>query len=229
MKELSQKEKFIREIERRIISGELKCGDMLPPERELVAELNMSRTVIHTGLAELSSLGFIRTRPRKGYVVTDYQTEGTIAVLESIMHFNGGNLAPDLFDGMLDCRQLVEIKTASLAAENHNEQDMQRLNSILQSEYETESIAQRADLDFSFHHAIAIASGNPIYPLILKSFEPLQKQFIETFYSIIEKPAEIYTNHQKLIKAIENGDSQKSTAVMQKILDHGKKMLIRRK
>lgn len=225
MSKPSQKEKFIREIERRIISGSLKCGEMLPPERELAEELEMSRTVIHTGLAELSSMGFVRIRPRKGYVVTDYLSEGTIAVLESIMHYNGGNLAPGLLDGMLECRKLVEIETAALAARNRQDGDLQVLRGILQAETAAESNTERAVLDFSFHHTIAVASGNPFYPLILKSFEPLQKQLIETFYSLINKPVEIYENHNKLISAIETHNAEASTSIMKTMLENGEEVL----
>ena len=224
MKKPSQKERFIREIERRIISGELKRGDMLPPERELVSELNMSRTVVHTGLAQLSALGFITTRPRKGYVVTDYRTEGSMAVFESIMHYNGGQIAPDLLDGLMQSRRLIEIETAMLAAVNRTAGDISRLESIVREEDEA-GAALRPELDFSFHHRVAVASGNPIYPLILKSFEPIQKRLIETFYMEIPDPAEIVRNHKKLINAIKSGDTEKSAAIMTEILEHGEIVL----
>ncbi len=225
MKEPSQKEKFMREIERRIISGELQCGELLPPERELVKELGMSRTVIHAGLGQLASMGFIRTRPRKGYVVTDYLTEGTIAVLESIMHYNGGRLAAGLLEGLIDCRRLVEMETAALAAKMRKESDISILKNILETEKSTVSDPDRTANDFALHHRVAVASGNPFYPLILKSFEPLQMQFIETFYSVIKNPSEIYTQHEKLINAIIDGNAEESSAVMEMLLDNGEKII----
>ena len=225
MEKISRKEEFIREIERRIISGELKPGDMLPTERELVSELGMSRTVIHTGLAELASMGFIRIRPRKGYVITDYRTEGTIAVLESIMHYNGGSLEPGLLSGLIDCRMLVELETAALAAEQRSETDISNLRRILKAERASAANEEKAANDFDFHHHVAVASGNPFYPLILKSFQQIQLQLINSFYSVITQPEEVYKQHEKLIDAIEAGKPEESRAVMREMLLHGEKII----
>lgn len=225
MSKPSQKEKFIREIERRIISGELVCGDRLPTERELVEELNMSRTVVHSGLGELAALGFIKTKPRKGYLVTDYRTEGTLSVLESIMHYNGGNLAPDLLNGLMQSRRLIELETASLAAEKRTGNDLKVLEDILRAERESTAREERFELDFSFHHTVAVASKNPLYPLILKSFEPLQKQLIESFYSIIADPLSVTVRHERLFDAIKESDARMSSEIMAEILEHGEKIL----
>lgn len=225
MSKPSQKEKFIREIERRIISGELQCGDMLPPERELVTELGMSRTVIHTGLAELASMGFIRIRPRKGYVVIDYRTEGTIAVLESIMHYNGGSLDPSLLAALVDCRMLVELETAALAATRHSADDISNLLKILEAEKSSEADSERAENDFAFHHCIAVASGNPFYPLILKSFQPLQLELIQSFYAALSQPSDVFSQHERLIKAIKSGDAAASRNIMKEILLHGEDVI----
>ncbi len=225
MSKVSRKEKFIREIERRIISGELVCGGRLPAERELVEELNISRTVVHAGLGELAALGFITTKPRKGYIVTDYRTEGTLSVLESIMHYNGGNLAPDLLDALIQSRRLIEVETASLAAKKRTEDDIEFLERILREECESTVREERCELDFSFHHTVAVASKNPLYPLILKSFEPLQKTLIETFYSTIPDPRSVAVRHEKLIDAIKAGDARMSSEIMSEILEHGEKIL----
>lgn len=50
----SIKELFLSQMEEMILSGELKPGDKLPPERELADTMGISKTVVHEGIRELS-------------------------------------------------------------------------------------------------------------------------------------------------------------------------------
>jgi len=53
-------------IGRRILQGELKPGDTLPRELDLLAELQVSRTTLREAFAILASNGFIEARQRIG-------------------------------------------------------------------------------------------------------------------------------------------------------------------
>ena len=55
----SLKEVFVQEVENMILSGELKIGDKLPPESELVESTGVSLSVVTAGIAELESCGFV--------------------------------------------------------------------------------------------------------------------------------------------------------------------------
>ena len=88
----SLKEKFIKYFENLILSGELKIGDKLPPERELAKKLNISRPIIHEGLIELQKRDLIKIIPRKGTFVNNYLKEGSIAFLESLLRYNNFKL-----------------------------------------------------------------------------------------------------------------------------------------
>ena len=55
----SIKELFLSQMEEMILSGELKPGDKLPPERELADTMGISKTVVHEGIRELSRRGFL--------------------------------------------------------------------------------------------------------------------------------------------------------------------------
>ena len=77
LKAESLKELFVKEIEAKIISGQLRPGDRLPPERELASLMEISRSIVNSGILELESKGFVKVIPRKGTVIVDYKTEGT--------------------------------------------------------------------------------------------------------------------------------------------------------
>src|SRR5919108_3290104 len=55
-------EQVVRELERRILSGELRSGERLPTEGELGVELGVSRTVIRDAVRTLTTRRLVRVR-----------------------------------------------------------------------------------------------------------------------------------------------------------------------
>ena len=55
---LGLKEVFVQRLQGMILSGELLVGSKLPPERTLAEQMQISRTVVNSGLAELAEQGF---------------------------------------------------------------------------------------------------------------------------------------------------------------------------
>lgn len=49
---------FMEIMKNRILSGELKPGDRLPPERELAEQLGFSRGSVNQGMLDLARMGF---------------------------------------------------------------------------------------------------------------------------------------------------------------------------
>lgn len=66
--ETNRKAYFIEIMKRRILSGELKPGDRIPPERELAAELGISRGSVNQGMLDLARMGFPADRATQGCV-----------------------------------------------------------------------------------------------------------------------------------------------------------------
>ena len=68
----SLKDLFVKELENKILSGELKVGDKLPSERELASSMQVSRAVVNAGIAELEQKGFLIIKPRIGTFVENF-------------------------------------------------------------------------------------------------------------------------------------------------------------
>lgn len=62
---------FMEIMKNRILSGELKPGDRLPPERELAEQLGFSRGSVNQGMLDLARMGFLRIVPRRGAFVAN--------------------------------------------------------------------------------------------------------------------------------------------------------------
>lgn len=83
------RELFIQQVIDMIFSGELKPGDKLPTERALSEQMNISRTMVHTGIEDLSRMGFLKIEPRKGVYVADYSKTGNFETIGAIVRFSG--------------------------------------------------------------------------------------------------------------------------------------------
>ena len=131
----SIKELFIQKIEGMILSGALKPGERLPTERELADEMNISKTIVHEGIRELSRLGFLDVVSRKGVTVADYAQNGNLDTLMAIMKYNGGYLNPQTAKSLLDVRAFLECPALEALAAHHTQEDIAKLEQLLAETY----------------------------------------------------------------------------------------------
>ena len=226
MNKNSKKQEFICKIEHMILSGRLKAGDKLPTERELTEQFSTSRTVVNAALAELALKGFIQVVPRKYTMVADYKRLGTIATLESIMNFNDEKMDYELLDNVLDARALIEIESVRLASLNADKNDICALKRICQNQQQTTDIDELKELDFKFHHCIAVAGKNAVYPLIYKSFKPMAQRCLDLFYTNLKNLDTIRNYHKDILAAIENHNASLAQSIMSEMLEQGKSAIL---
>lgn len=205
----SLKEEFIERFEGLILSGEFEIGRRLPPERELARRLGVSRPVIHEGLLELASRGLVTIVPRKGTFINDYRSEGSLELLVSLVNYHGGVIDRRLLKSILAMRILFETETASCAAEKRSDDDLKALRDIADREAACRRDDQEAvsQVDYEFHHRIALASGNLIYPLLMNSFKVLYLDILRQFYTDQGVIEPIFRMHSDILGRIEARDT----------------------
>ena len=74
-----------RALRAAIVSGELRAGDKLPPERELSARFGVSRLTLRAALATLSAAGLVTVRHGSGYTVRDLRESGGADLLPGLV------------------------------------------------------------------------------------------------------------------------------------------------
>ncbi len=227
LKSKSLTETFIEYVERLIISGDLKVGEKLPPERELAKRTGVSRPVVHESLVKLESKGLVQIKPRHGVYVKDYRTSGSLELLVSLMNYEGNEVEPHILMSLLDLRKLFECEIASLAATHATLDDLSRLEEIIQQESEVleGSPQEIALIDYRFHHTLALASGNVIYPFIMNSFRPLYKMILIRFYANSKHVKELFSFHRRIVDAILAQDSEQALSYMMELLERSRSYL----
>src|SRR3984893_12821789 len=72
-----------------VVSGQLKGGDRLPPEKALASELGLSRSSLREAVRALSVAGLLRVRQGAGTFVTEIPTAGHLDFLEELTKDRG--------------------------------------------------------------------------------------------------------------------------------------------
>jgi GntR family transcriptional regulator, transcriptional repressor for pyruvate dehydrogenase complex len=227
LKTESLKEVFISRFEGLILSGRLSIGQKLPSERELALQLGVSRPVVHEGLVDLASKGLVSMKPRVGAVVNDFRREGSITLLNSLLNYHQGRISPEILQGMIDMRRLIEMETARLAALNRTQEHLTELVKLAEEESHIKpgDIDVLTETDFRFHHLIAMASSNVIYPLFLNSLKEVYTNLSGAFFGDGSVAPVVFGLHARMLKAIEKKDAKASVIIMKQILDHGEERL----
>jgi len=219
---------FVERLEGLILSGALPIGERLPPERALAERLGVSRPVVHEGLVELAARGLVTMRPRVGTVVNDYRRQGSLTLLGSLVNHAHGDFAPPLLEGMLGLRRLVQSDAARLAALNRSAADLAELDAIVAREAKVDhgDVDAVVGLDLAFHHLVALASGNPAYPMLVRSFEPAERNLASQFFAEPTVAVDVFTRHRRIVTAITARNAPEAVALMEELLDRGRETLM---
>ncbi|MHB8107062.1 MAG: FadR/GntR family transcriptional regulator [Candidatus Cryosericum sp.] len=222
------KREFIGRFEGLILSGQLAIGQRLPPEREIASQLSVSRPVVHEGLLELAARGLVTIRPRHGAIVNDYRTQGSVTMLASLLACQQGELDSSLVAGLIDMRLLFETETTRRAALNRTDDQLDQLKILIAREKTVpeDDIAEVTGLDFQVHHMIALASGNPVYAMLVKSFEPAYTNLSSQFFAVPGMAKGVFEGHERLVRLIEQRDAEGAVSVMRSLLQQGAEVLL---
>ena len=180
---LSVRETFVREIENRILSGELKPGDRLPTSREMCAQMGVSLTIVNAGVAELQNKGFVEVKPRHGVYVTDYRISGNPAMLSAILEYNGGRLNAHDVRSFCETRLAMDPLVSELAVERATEKDLEEWGELLKQLRQEQDRKTFCVLITEFIYRLYRMSDNFLLGMLYHcTMEPQQRmyqQFIE--------------------------------------------------
>ena len=203
---------FVQQVENMILSGAIGVGERLPPARELSAQMGVSRPVISAGLVELEKLGFVEIRPRQGAFVSDYRRKGTVETLVAIMRYNGGAMRDSEVTSLLQVRWALERLCVELIVQSSPRERLEELAPLVKSIADAPSPERCAHAVFTFHHELAVLSGNMLLPLLYHSFRP-ESIYLWTISCRRTGKEALYDVKQRLYQALLYGDLEQALMI----------------
>jgi GntR family transcriptional repressor for pyruvate dehydrogenase complex len=158
----SEKQSLGQQVVSRVLelvrTGNLRPGDRLPPERELIEIFRISRPSLREALRALSILGVVEARHGGGAYVTDLEARTLLAPLDFFLSLSRSNL-----DDAFESRRIIEVEIARKAAINANAGDLADLRAMIDAHatVATDPIGFRI-LDSRFHEKLSAIAGNAV-------------------------------------------------------------------
>jgi DNA-binding FadR family transcriptional regulator len=172
----------------------------LPAERSLAEKLGVSRTVVREATKRLEQQGLLEIQHGNGIKVVDK--------LHRPLNDSLSLLLPDVVERLQqlnETRLAIEPDAAAFAAQRASKEQLQTLRRVQGQLEKAPDNAAAIEADIAAHHAIADASGNLIYRLILDSLAELSiASRLRTIGRIGKQTA--VEHHARILDAIERRD-----------------------
>jgi GntR family transcriptional repressor for pyruvate dehydrogenase complex len=198
-------------LQRRIFSSHYRVGAALPPQRELSAQLGISRASLREAISMLEALGLLRSRAGKGVFVTagtrplpDDLPQGLRAMSPAVIY---------------QLRYVIEPANASLATQRRA--DPTPLAGSLRALYAALSagdLLSAAQYDLRFHLGLAELSGNPALLTIVEQFKAQLAFSLRQPFAERKNLWQTVDEHQAIVDAIAAADSASAHRAMQRHL-----------
>jgi GntR family transcriptional regulator, transcriptional repressor for pyruvate dehydrogenase complex len=176
-------------------SGQMKPGDKLPTEMELMEILNVSRPVLREALSSLESLGVITRKTREGTFFNNKISSHPFSIMLSLAHDN--------LQAMVEARMALELGLITIAAEKISDEDLKRLKQTIEI-IENSKDQNYGEADIEFHRIIALSANNQIV-------EGMVDSLIVTLVKInseikVREQERTIEHHMAIYKALEKRD-----------------------
>ena len=218
-------EEVVQALGEEIRQGQLKPGNKLPTESEIMASMGVSRTVVREALSRLQASGLVETRHGIGTFVLARAAEAPSPF----------RIGPDALGtamdvmAMLEFRVSLEAEAAGLAASRRTDVQLAAMRQALDELKRSAGAGNDAvESDFAFHLEIARATGNRYFTDImghlgtmviprsrLQVSTPEREQYLER----------VSIEHENIYDAIERRDPDGAKAAMRMHLTNSRERL----
>src|SRR5919197_4128999 len=146
------------QIRQAIVTGKLREGERLPPERELAEQFGVSRVTVRDALRALEAMGLIDVRvgARGGAFVTVPSGDVVGQTMSDMMMMQA--ISPE---DIVEARLMVELGTITIACARASDEDIARLRAVCQRGREAlEAKTYTRELSWDFHALLAEVTHN---------------------------------------------------------------------
>jgi DNA-binding FadR family transcriptional regulator len=145
---------------RRIVTGELAEGQLLPTETAMIEQYSVSRTAVREAVQTLAHKGFVAIRQGSGSTVAP-RTRWNVLDSDYLSITGADHVLPE---NITQAREILEPATARLAAQHATPEQTARLQQLTDDFATARPDDHQAlsALDEAFHRELSEAAANPV-------------------------------------------------------------------
>lgn len=200
-------EQVAQQISEWIDANGLRAGDRLPPERELATQLGVSRATVSQALVALEVVGVVIVRHGDGAILSE--AAGPSRVVDAIR--DHAKRIPEI----IDARDALETKLASLAAQRRTEEDLESIDEALRVMEADIEVGGRGDEgDELFHGAVTTAAHSELLARMMAEIGELIAETRIESLGQPGRPRDSLAAHRRVAEAIRAGDATEAARAM---------------
>ena len=211
IKRNSAPELVMQEILSSIVSGELKPGDRLPPERELTKMFGVGRSTVREATSALALMGCLEMLPGRGtFLKKDFQPASPFSMKVSDIQ-----AAANICD-LIEIREILECNAVKLAARRADANHIRRIKENLAKMKEAvQDIQEFSEYDFDFHISIARATGNEVvHEMMTWIVQKVHKEYEKFRPKALFQLDEAIVTAEKIVASVIKGEEEEAARFM---------------
>ena len=198
-----------------IVTGELKPGEVLPPEGTLSQQFGVSRTVIRESVKRVEEKGLLTVAQGRGTSVNPSSSWNVLdpVVLSALVDHDD---SLGVLDELSVVRASLEGSMAAAAAERLTPERAAELRAAYaETERHADNLDAYNDADAAFHYTIMEQSGNRLASNITRIlFARARESNRFTGVPQAGVPPETLHEHKAIMEAVISGDPAEASAAM---------------
>lgn len=203
---------MVAQLRTKILEGQFGDGD-LPAEGELSTSFGVSRTVAREAMRTLRTMGLVEVAQGKRPRVRPVDPEMAVDCLTLLLRRGSVSLID-----LIEVRLPLEGQIAELAAQRASDGDLKALEEAIKLQSKATSLKAQVEADMMFHQALAVATGNEIFRLLLAALASLLEESRRQSISRVGS-ARAIEGHEAILAAVKKRDPAAARQAMAKHLD----------
>jgi GntR family transcriptional repressor for pyruvate dehydrogenase complex len=192
-------------IRSQIVLEQLVAGERLPPERVLVQELGVSRTVLREALSSLEALGLIETRSTRGrFVAEGGSSERSRSIVSAWLHQHAREILE--VDEIRSVLEAQAIRSMSEWDAIEASRDAAAIVGRQQAALERGEPVAAADGDAEFHRRLIACTGNGALRVLVEGLVDASRKAAYAVYSLPETAERSLEQHLRIVDALAASD-----------------------
>ena len=217
---------IVASLGERVQQGQWPAGHKLPSESEIMAEFEVSRTVVREALSRLQAAGAVETRHGIGTFVLAPRESANFSLGSVDLAMVGDVIA------LLELRISLETEAAGLAAQRRTDAQLAQMQTAL-DDFQA-ALGQENDAvpsDFAFHMEVARATHNRHFADLMGYLGTMviPRARINTAQAAPEGRLnylqKVHGEHESILSAIRNQDPEAARAAMRTHLSNSRERL----
>ncbi len=205
-----------------IETGELKAGDDMPSERELMERYGVGRPAIREAMQALAGKGLVEISQGERAKVLRITAETIIRQVDlpAKLMLSGSS---DTLEHLKSARIFFERGMIREAAGKATPEDIANLKALLDKQRQSLGDADAfIDADMEFHQSIAAISGNPIFAAVSGAMLGWLKSYHTEMLIWTGRENVTLAEHEEIIRTLEKGNADLAEKAMIKHLERSR-------